>query len=299
MSSTIFLISLILAVCVFPFGYSLKCYTYICSNSSVGPSPSCAPPQETTCKPLHGVPMAPNRCLTQRLVLGMGDITLHQEIRNCSYSLQCQSMRDITCNAANATGILKKCEVGCCEGDLCNSGGPIPTQAPMPTGPSGADLSCMACSNIPRYGVQKDCSDPLTQTCGAGPLPMFPQDRCMSVKGLVKLPGLAKPMEFQMKNCSNHAMCDQGMFCASANASVNGGLKDCHVSCCLGNLCNADVAMKTTTSTKTAAATTEVGGTTAGGKAAPTVSSATTRHILTGLTCFSAVISYFYFIVMA
>lgn len=76
-------------------------------------------------------------------VHSMDVITIHQEVRNCSYSFQCQSLRDVLCKTANSTGNLKKCEVGCCQGDLCNSGGPIPTQAPGPTGPSGMSL-CIA-----------------------------------------------------------------------------------------------------------------------------------------------------------
>ncbi|KXJ30074.1 hypothetical protein AC249_AIPGENE13224 [Exaiptasia diaphana] len=65
------------------------------------------------------------------------------DIRNCTTSLTCNTaMLDYTCKLANSTGFLVDCEFGCCEGDLCNSGGPMPTLAPRPTGPSGFLVDC-------------------------------------------------------------------------------------------------------------------------------------------------------------
>jgi hypothetical protein len=74
--------------------------------------------------------------------------TIHTEVRQCVNSFQCSYVKDIKCKSANKTGKLKKCEVGCCEGDLCNSGGPIPPQPPKPTGPSGMSLHKDLCLNL-------------------------------------------------------------------------------------------------------------------------------------------------------
>ncbi|KAK3740704.1 hypothetical protein QZH41_019074, partial [Actinostola sp. cb2023] len=61
--------------------------------------------------------------------VGENVLTVNQEIRNCSSFLPC-ALADATCKAANITGKLTKCEIGCCQKDLCNSGGPIPTKGP-------------------------------------------------------------------------------------------------------------------------------------------------------------------------
>jgi hypothetical protein len=63
-------------------------------------------------------------------------ITVEQEIRNCSYSYQCQPK--LFCEAANSTGLVKKCDVQCCKGNLCNKKEPTqPTQRPKPVTQKG------------------------------------------------------------------------------------------------------------------------------------------------------------------
>lgn len=46
-------------------------------------------------------------------------VIVEQEMRDCSSSLHCQQPKRL-CDIANATGLVKRCDVHCCKEDLCN-----------------------------------------------------------------------------------------------------------------------------------------------------------------------------------
>lgn len=228
-------------LCFFGIGNALKCYSYQCTNYSnpIIPNKPCTQPKAVTC----GV--SEDRCLTQRnkVKANMSGqaVVMYQETRNCTSSLQCHPTavcKVIGYMLAKTGQKLEKCELGCCTTDLCNTNGIIPTPGPQPTGPSGSDLSCYSCSNlpipIPGFPVAKtDCKNPIKQTCGPDIVPGMQQDRCLRIK--VKGAGFAG----EIRNCSGFSFCNPDAFCKAANQT--GGVSSCDVSCCYGNLCNTDV----------------------------------------------------------
>jgi hypothetical protein len=83
----------------------------------------------------------------------------------------------------------------------------------------------------------------------------------MTTKVTGKVPGVGS-VKFEMRNCSNGATCNQTLFCAAAN--ISGVVESCQVSCCFGNICNADTIPNTGTGFTATGIASGVGGSFAG-----------------------------------
>ncbi|KXJ05592.1 hypothetical protein AC249_AIPGENE28349, partial [Exaiptasia diaphana] len=130
-------------------------------------------------------------------------------------------------------------EALCCEGNLCNREGPVARHiAADPMSPSGADLSCYACSTANEPGIPPaiNCSHPIKQQCGEDPLTTDKQDRCVTIT-MSSRDGLGNSLYQEMRHCASEQYCSHG-FCVHAN--VSGSLTSCNAKCCYGNMCNND-----------------------------------------------------------
>ncbi|XP_032237637.1 uncharacterized protein LOC116618242 [Nematostella vectensis] len=231
-----FLLALFLLIPVFiGYAHGLKCYSYMCSNATMG-MPKCAPPKVVTCRKDPASPVHPDRCITQRIrAEPMKGVVIHREYRGCSHYLECE-LPSLCRGASDHEG---QCDVSCCQGDLCNDGRPADPgpRLARQTGPTGSALACYACSNATQPGEHPSipCDKPVKQTCGNDPLTNLPQDRCLTIVMETKVPGSGHVMHQEMRNCSAEHYCND-MICANANMS--GLLTKCSVSCCHGNGCN-------------------------------------------------------------
>ncbi|KXJ30160.1 hypothetical protein AC249_AIPGENE13103 [Exaiptasia diaphana] len=104
--------------------------------------------------------------------------------------------------------------------------------------PSGADLSCYACSTANEPGIPPaiNCSHPIKQQCGEDPLTTDKQDRCVTIT-MSSRDGLGNSLYQEMRHCASEYYCSHG-FCVHAN--VSGSLTSCNAKCCYGNICNND-----------------------------------------------------------
>ncbi|XP_031549486.1 uncharacterized protein LOC116287019 [Actinia tenebrosa] len=235
---------------------SFKCISSACTKSS-SPlfPPQCGPEQEITCNsPRTSVPLY-DRCITSRVSMGsIAGITVEQEIRNCSYSLLCES--ELFCKAVNKSGLVTRCDIQCCEGNLCNRKRPIKTtpipqtatpkvfspltKTAIPTKPpKRKPLKCMvySCSNSSSsLFAAPSCAPPRELTCATPEGLPFEYDACITTRVVTKpIAGLI--VEQEMRNCSSSFQCQQPkLFCDMVNTT--GLLKKCDVHCCKEDLCN-------------------------------------------------------------
>ncbi|XP_078343151.1 uncharacterized protein LOC144628906 isoform X2 [Oculina patagonica] len=119
----------LLALCILPSALSLQCYE--CTNSPGFPGVTKCDNDNVTIRTCDRLG---DRCLTMKYNFSLGGlVSLDVWSKNCSNSVVCYPQFKYNyCKVLEITGLVSNCTFDCCQGDLCNGPGLMPSSTTKP-----------------------------------------------------------------------------------------------------------------------------------------------------------------------